>query len=95
MHIRTVPCRLNEGFSLSILGSMIKDSFRLLREIAKADLLMFGGGSLVHDLTPYNLPFLFFWQMWAKLFGKKVCYFSMGVGASQYVYGQAINAAFF
>ena len=58
LHIRTVPCRLNEGFSLSILGSMIKDSFRLLREIAKADLLMFGGGSLVHDLTPYNLSLI-------------------------------------
>ena len=94
LHIRTVPCRLNEGFSLSILGSMIKDSFRLLREIAKADLLMFGGGSLVHDLTPYNLPFLFFWQMWAKLFGKKVCYFSMGVGPLNTSTGRRLSRFF-
>ena len=81
-------------YKRQILGSMIKDSFRLLREIAKADLLMFGGGSLVHDLTPYNLPFLFFWQMWAKLFGKKVCYFSMGVGPLNTSTGRRLSRFF-
>ena len=92
--VRTVSCRLNEGFSLKILGSMILDSFKILREIAGADLLMFGGGSLIHDLTPYNLPFLFFWHFWAKLLRKKVCYFSMGVGPLKASFGKKL-ARFF
>ncbi len=92
--VRGISCRLNEGFSLSVLGSMIKDSFRILAAIAKSDLLMFGGGSLIHDLTPYNLPFLYFWQCWAKLLGKKVCYFSMGVGPLKTSFGRSLSKFF-
>lgn len=88
--VKTVPCRLNEGFSLSVLGSMIKDSLHMAAAIAKCDLLMFGGGSLIHDLTPYNLPFLFFWQTWAKLLRKKVCYYSMGVGPLKTTFGRRL-----
>lgn len=92
--VQTIPCRLNEGFSLSVLGSMIKSSLRMVVAIAKCDLLMFGGGSLIHDLTPYNLPFLFFWQTWAKLMRKKVCYYSMGVGPLETATGKRLCKKF-
>lgn len=92
--IQTVSCRLNEGFSLSVLGSMIKDSFQILAALSKCDLLMYGGGSLIHDLTPYNLPFLFFWQTWAKLLRKKVCYYSMGIGPLETPFGKKLCKSF-
>ncbi len=92
--VEIVPCRLNEGISLPVLGSMIKDSFGILKAIYKTDMLMFGGGSLIHDLTVYNLPFLFFWQLWAKIFRKKVCYFSMGVGPLTTSMGQRLSRLF-
>ena len=60
--VKTVRCILNEGFSIPVLFLMIKDAFVMMYEIARADVLVFGGGSLIHDLTPYNLPFLFFWH---------------------------------
>ena len=78
--VKKVRCRLNEGFSFSVLGSMLIDSIRMLAIIPKCNMLVFGGGSLIHDLTLYNLPFMFFLQTWAKLFRKKVCYFSIGIG---------------
>ena len=81
--VKDVSCRLNEGFSLSVLLSMLKDSFGMFKEVFCCDVLMFGGGSLIHDLTPYNLPFLYLWQSLAKIFHKKVCYYCMGVGPLQ------------
>lgn len=78
--VKKIRCRLNEGFSFSVLGSMLIDSIRMLAIIPKCNMLVFGGGSLIHDLTLYNLPFMFFWHTWAKLFRKKVCYFSIGIG---------------
>ena len=79
-HIRTVPCRLNEGFSLTVFISMLGDVFRIGRQVITSDVLMYGGGSLIHDLRPYNLPFMFMWHALAKLLHKRVYYFSMGVG---------------
>lgn len=88
--VKTANCRLNEGFSLSVLCSMAKDSLRMFWKIAKSDALVFGGGSLIHDLTPYNLPFLFLWHLWAKMLRKKVFYFSMGVGPVKTPFGKKL-----
>ena len=73
--VKDVSCRLNEGFSLSVLLSMLKDSFGMFKEVFCCDVLMFGGGSLIHDLTPYNLPFMYLFKTLAKIFHKKVCYY--------------------
>lgn len=89
--VSTVRCRLNEGFSVSVLFSMMKDAFHIMRAIAKADALIFGGGSLIHDLTPYNLPFLYFWHVYAKMLCKKVFYFSMGIGPLKTPLGQWLS----
>lgn len=89
--VKTVSCRLNEGFSASVLLSMIKDAFIIMGRIAKSDALMFGGGSLIHDLTPYNLPFMYFWHIFAKILHKKVFYFSIGIGPLNTNFGQWIS----
>lgn len=36
LHIRTVPCRLNEGFSLSILGQYDKGFFQIVERNCKS-----------------------------------------------------------
>lgn len=92
--VKTVRCRLNEGFSASVLFSMFKDAFRIIGAISKSDALMFGGGSLIHDLTPYNLPFIYFWHVCAKFLRKKVFYFSMGIGPLNTTFGQIISKKF-
>ena len=78
--VKPIQCRLNEGFSIPVLFSMLLDSFKMLASVIWCDVLLYGGGSLIHDLTKYNLPFMFLWQFFAKLFKKKVYYFSIGVG---------------
>lgn len=92
--VKDVPCRLNEGFSFSVLWSMIKDSFGILREVCRCDMLMYGGGSLIHDLTPYNLPFLYLWQAFAMLFRKKVCYYCMGIRPLKRNWSRALSRFF-
>lgn len=69
--VKDVSCRLNEGFSLSVLLSMLKDSFGMFKEVFCCDVLMFGGGSLIHDLTPYNLPFCICGKPLQRFFKKK------------------------
>lgn len=81
--VKSIPCRLNEGFSIPVLISMCKSGLIMSLSILKSDMLIFGGGSLIHDLTPYNLLFMFLWHKIAKVFGKKVVYFCMGVGPIQ------------
>lgn len=78
--VRTVSCRMNEGASFSVICSLVWQLFSLIREVYHSDAVVYGGGSLIHDLTPYNLPFQFFWVRLAKLLGKKVYFFSIGIG---------------
>ena len=78
--IKRVPCRLNEGFSVSVLLSLIRQFPGIIRAVLRSDVVLYGGGSLIHDLTKYNLPFHFMWSKLAGIMGKRVYYFSMGVG---------------
>ncbi len=79
--VETISCRLSEGkITLELFFKMVVDSIRQLKVIIMSDMLIYGGGSSIHDLTPYNLVYMFFWQWIAQLFKKRVCYISMGVG---------------
>lgn len=79
--VETVSCRLSEGkITLELFVKMLIDSIHQLKIVLKSDMLIYGGGSSIHDLTPYNLVYMFFWQWVAQLFKKRVCYISMGVG---------------
>lgn len=78
--VRTVSCRMNEGISFSVMCSLIRQFFPLVREVYRTDIVVYGGGSLIHDLTPYNLLFQFFWAWLARIFRKRVYFFSIGVG---------------
>lgn len=78
--VRAVPCRLNEGFSIPVLISMCRSGIVMTFRILQSDMLIYGGGSLIHDLTAYNLPFMFLWHTVAKIFGKKIVYLGMGIG---------------
>ena len=78
--VKTVSCRLNEGFSARLLLSMAADSVSMLREIRRCDAFFFGGGSLIHDCSFYNLPFMFLWHGLARLLGKPVYYVCIGIG---------------
>jgi len=78
--INTTPLRLNEGINKSVFLSMFPNCIRILFHLIRSNALFFGGGGLMHDMTPYNLPFMFMWHSLAKLFGKNVYYISIGVG---------------
>lgn len=78
--VRTVSCRMNEGASLSVIFSLMRQFFPLVREIYRSNVVVYGGGSLIHDLTSYNLFFQFLWAWLARIFGKQVYFFSIGVG---------------
>jgi polysaccharide pyruvyl transferase WcaK-like protein len=79
--VRTVRCRLAEGkITPSVFFSILFHSFHQLYRILCSDALIYGGGSSIHDLTPYNLVYMFFWQWVAQHFGKKVFYLGMGIG---------------
>lgn len=78
--VKSTLCRLNEGVSAPILLQMMVNSLQMIRCIARADALVFGGGSLIHDITSYNLPFMFFWHAVATMFRKPVYYACIGIG---------------
>lgn len=79
-HVNAIPCRLNEGFHLGLIPHMFIFYLRYVLQVLKAQFVIIGGGSLIHDMTPYNLPFFFVLQNTAKLFGRKVYYLGSGAG---------------
>lgn len=81
--VKSVRCRLNEGFSIPLLFYMVCDSIRIFQKLAQSDALLFGGGSLIHDLSPYNLPFMFLWHRLARILRKRVYYVCIGIGPVQ------------
>ncbi len=77
---RIIPLRLNEGFSFSVLRSVIYFFIKYFILLGKSSKVIIGGGSLLHDLTPYNLPFYNLIQLVAKIRKKPVIYFGVGAG---------------
>ena len=79
--ISYIDCRLAEGkVTFEIFLSFVKSVFQLFCKILSVDAVIFGGGSSLHDLKAYNLPFWLGLQLWANLFGKKTYYVGMGIG---------------
>ena len=78
--IHSIKIRLNEGFTIPVLFSIILHFPLLLFHIITSSAILIGGGSLLHDHTPYNLPFFFLLQNIAQFFHKKVFYAGVGAG---------------
>lgn len=78
--IKTIKCRMNEGFSIPIVISLVGFMIQFVYHVLSTDIVIIGGGSLLHDLTPYNLPFFFMLQRIAEFFHKKVYYLGVGAG---------------
>ena len=54
--VKTIKCRMNEGFSVPVLISLVGFMVQFIYNVISTDIVIIGGGSLLHDLTPYNLP---------------------------------------
>ncbi|MDF2881850.1 MAG: polysaccharide pyruvyl transferase CsaB [Clostridiaceae bacterium] len=93
--VEAIPCRMNEGISISVITSMLKDYVKMIKKIISCDFLFFGGGSLIHDLNIFNLPFMFSLHFIAILFHKKVFYFNIGVGPIESKLGKMLVKKFF
>ncbi len=78
-----ISCRMNEGLSKTVLVNLMKFFPIYFRELGKAEAVIIGGGSLLHDITRYNLPFFFILQMLARIRRKKVMYVGVGAGPIQ------------
>ena len=76
--VKTVKQKLNVGFSLGLLREF--EFVKMIKAIKDADILLIGGGALIHDLRIYNLPYFFLLHALARVFCKKVIYFGIGVG---------------
>lgn len=75
--VKTVRQALNQGFRLSLI---FKFSFlELFKTIKKSDVIVVGGGSLMHDLRVYNMPFYYMIVKFAKMQNKKVILHGIGV----------------
>jgi Uncharacterized conserved protein len=90
--VRGVQQCLNQGFSLKVLGKF--DFLKMIKTIWKSDMVIIGGGSLLHDLRPYNLPYFFFWQLFSSLLGKKVIFYGVGVGPIKTRFGKLLSKIF-
>lgn len=77
--LQTLSCRMNEGFSLAVMLNLCSFFIQYMKELKGAQIVVIGGGSLLHDLTKYNLPFFYLVQTIAK--SKKVPVYYVGVGA--------------
>jgi polysaccharide pyruvyl transferase CsaB len=75
--VDTVSQVLTRGLSWRV----IKDfNFKgMLRAIYKSDMVMIGGGSLIHERTKYNLLYFYSLALWAKATGSKICFVGLSV----------------
>lgn len=78
--IETLSCYMNEGTNFSVLWNLLKFFPRYYRMLKDVSAVIIGGGSLLHDLTKYNLPFFVILQKLAQLRNKKVFYIGVGAG---------------
>lgn len=76
---KVLSCRMDEGFNCSVMWNLIRFFPQYYRTLKNVEAVFIGGGSLIHDLTKYNLPFFVIVEILAKLRHKKV--FFVGVGA--------------
>lgn len=75
-----ISCRMNEGFSGAVFFNLLKFFPNYIKKLSTAEAVIIGGGSLLHDITKYNLPFFFLLQKIAKRKRKKVIYAGVGAG---------------
>ena len=77
-NVSLVRQQLNLGLSWQVMRAF--DFRGILRSIREAQVLVIGGGALLHDLRIYNLPYFFGLHLWAKLWGHPVIYLDIGAG---------------
>lgn len=85
---RVVGQHLSAGVSLQIAREF--DFLGIAKAVARADLLVIGGGALLHDLRPYNLPYFFSLHGLAKAAGAQVAYLCLGAGPLRTPVGKAL-----
>lgn len=85
---RVVGQHLSAGVSLQIAREF--DFLGIAKAVARTDLLVIGGGALLHDLRPYNLPYFFSLHGLAKAAGAQVAYLCLGAGPLRTPVGKAL-----
>lgn len=79
-HVPVIQCRMNEGLTISVFGNLLLFFPKYLVRCLQSDCVLIGGGSLLHDITKYNLVFFSILQKIAGIFRKKVIYIGVGAG---------------
>lgn len=76
--VHPVQQKLNVGFSLRIARDF--QFIHIIKAICAADILIIGGGALIHDLRVYNLPYFFALHALASMAGARIFYYGIGAG---------------
>jgi len=91
-HVRIVRQRLNLGLSWSVFRAFHISG--ILSVIRQADILVIGGGALLHDIRFYNLPYFFTLHSWAKFWKTRVVYLDIGAGPIRTTFGKWLCRCF-
>lgn len=80
VHGEAISLRLNEGFSFAVAKSVTCFLLKYFVLLNSVDAVIIGGGSLLHDITIYNLPFYALLEFLAEMRKKPVYYIGVGAG---------------
>jgi len=85
--VRYIPSRFFEGMTFKAIVGMIPFLVHYVYEVNHSVAVIIGGGSLLHGLTGYNLPFYSFITIIAKWLKKPIFIVGVGVGPIKVKFG--------
>jgi L-malate glycosyltransferase len=78
-------------FGKSLFGKRFTNMYSVIRELRKTDILIIGGGGIVHDMYIFPLIAYLFPALVAKMMGCKVVFYAVGVGPINSKIGKLIT----
>lgn len=91
--ITTVSQILTRGLTWEVIRNF--DFLGIIRSIYSSNLVIIGGGSLIHERTKYNLIYYYCLTLWAKITGSKVYFIGLSISTINSYWGKWIGKKLF
>lgn len=79
--ISPVPHSIGKGMLPFLLAQLKGEWLNVIRKMIEVHAFVLGGGALLHDLTPFNIPMFLMMTMLARILGKRVAF--LGVATAR------------